>query len=56
MQEFLARLSEIPGYEWETDTKPFHSSYGEYLFPALVVSMTSSSMSYEVARTNGCAG
>jgi hypothetical protein len=22
------RLQEIPGYEWETDTEPFHSSYG----------------------------
>ncbi|KAF2436070.1 hypothetical protein EJ08DRAFT_729277 [Tothia fuscella] len=28
----LARISEIPGYEWDTDTDPFHSSYDNWHF------------------------
>ena len=28
----LLRLSEIPGYEWATDTEPFHNSYGKQTF------------------------
>jgi hypothetical protein len=26
--QILSRLSEIAGYEWDTDKKAFHSSYG----------------------------
>jgi len=28
----LLRLSEIPGYEWATDTEPFHNSYGKQTY------------------------
>lgn len=28
----LLRLSEIPGYEWQTDKEPFHSSYDNWHF------------------------
>ncbi|KAF2083487.1 hypothetical protein K490DRAFT_60438 [Saccharata proteae CBS 121410] len=60
--QVLLRLSEIPGYAWDTETEPFHSSYDNWHFfgvqhsirhphPASLTNRASSSNSFSQGGT-----
>ena len=44
----LERLQEIPGYAWDTQTEPFHSSYGAFAASSTFATIASAWLAFSV--------